>query len=233
MDTPDDPAATIAGAWRLDAIDGRPALADGEASVEFHADGRVAGSTGLNRFAGSWATEDGHLVLGPLASTLMAGPPERMEQERRVLEILGRPLVATRDGSALALQGDGRLDLTRVTDAPQDTPTRRRVAGTATYRERIMPPEGAVLTIRVVDVSLADVPAPVLAEESFDVTAVPVAFELFVDPDAIDEGRRYALRAELSDPERLRWTTDTVYPVLTQDAPERPELILVAVPVDR
>lgn len=232
METSEDPTA-IVGAWRLEAIDGRPAVTDADASIEFHADGRVAGSTGLNRFAGTWAIDEGRLVLGPLASTLMAGPPERMDQERRVLDILGRPLVVVRDGSALALEGDGRLDLTSVTEAPEDTPTRRRVAGTATYRERIMPPEGAVLTVRVVDVSLADVPAPVLAEGSYDVTAVPVAFELFVDPGAIDEGRRYAVRAELSDPEGPRWTTDTVYPVLTQDAPETPELILVAVPADR
>jgi uncharacterized lipoprotein YbaY len=229
-----DHAAAPIGTWRIDSIDDRPSRADRDATIELHEDGRVAGSTGLNRFAGAWTIEGGVLTVGPLATTLMAGPPELMEQERRVLEILGAPLTATRDAGALRLDGAaGPLDLTRVAADPGAGETKRRVAGTATYRERIAPPHGAVLTVRVEDVSLVDVPAPVLAEESYDVAAVPVAFELFVDPGAIDEARHYAVRAEIRDGERLRWTTDTVFPVLTQDAPETSDLILVAVPSDR
>jgi putative lipoprotein len=162
----------------------------------------------------------------------MAGPPERMEQEAAILRILGEPLVVTLEGAALVLEGAGRLELTRIVTPPEDTPTRRVVAGTVTYRERISPPPGAVLTVRIVDVTLAAVPAPVIAEDSYDLTAVPAAFELFVDPDAIDVDRRYAIRAEIHDPQRLRWTTETVYPVLTPDAPESPELVLIAAPTD-
>jgi putative lipoprotein len=233
MDVPPDATTTdLAGAWRIDAVDGRPALQDPDATIEFHRDGRVAGSAGVNRFAGTWSLEEGALVCGPIASTLMAGPPERMEQEGRILHILGGPLVVALDGAALVLEGEGHLELTRITHPPEDTPTRRVVAGTATYRERILPPPGAVLTVRIVDVTLAEVPAPVIAEDGYDLTAVPAAFELFVDPEAVDDERRYALRAEIRDPERLRWTTETVYPVLTPDAPESHELILVAVPAE-
>jgi uncharacterized lipoprotein YbaY len=233
MNADQDHAAAPIGTWRIDSIDARPAEGDRDATIELHEDGRVAGSTGLNRFAGAWTIEGGVLTLGPLATTLMAGPPELMEQERRVLEILGGPLAATRDAGALRLDGaTGRLDLTRVAADRGASETKRRVAGTATYRERIASPPGAVLTVRIEDVSLVDVPAPVLAEESYDVAAVPVAFELFVDPDAIDPARHYAVRAEIRDGDRLRWTTDTVFPVLTQDAPETSNLILVAVPGD-
>jgi putative lipoprotein len=137
------------------------------------------------------------------------------------------------EDAALVLEGrDGRLELTRIAVAREDTPMRRVVAGTATYRERIPPPPGAVLSVRIVDVTLAEVPAPVIAEERYELTAVPAAFELSVDPDAVGQGRRYALRAEIHDAERLRWETETVYPVLTPDAPGSPELVLVAVPAD-
>jgi uncharacterized lipoprotein YbaY len=219
------------GAWRIDAIDGHPALQDPDATIEFHDDGRVAGSAGVNRFAGEWSVAEGALSIGPLASTLMAGPSERMDQEGRIQAILSEPLVVALEGAALVLEGaSGRLELTRIAAPPEDTPTRRGVAGTVSYRERIAPPPGAVLIVRIVDVSLAEVPAPVIAEDSYDLTGIPAAFELFVDPDAIDEERHYAIRAEIHDPERLRWTTETVYPVLTPDAPTSHELVLVAVP---
>jgi putative lipoprotein len=220
------------GVWRIDAIDGAPALQDPDATIELHDDGRVAGTAGVNRFAGEWSVADGTLTVGPLATTLMAGPPDRMEQEAAVLGILASPLTVALEGAALVLEGEGRLELTRIVSPPEETPTRRVVAGTATYRERILPPPGAVLTVRIVDVTLAEVPAPVIAEDSYDLTAVPAAFELFVDPDAIDERRRYAIRAEIRDPDRLRWETETVYPVLTPDAPEAPELVLIAVPAN-
>jgi putative lipoprotein len=234
MATMDGPAfEALHGVWRIDAVDGEPALQDPDATIEFHDDGRVAGTAGVNRFAGEWSVTGGTLTFGPLATTLMAGPQDRMDQEAAILRILASPLVATLEGAAAVLEGsDGRLELTRIGSAPEETPTRRVVSGTATYRERILPPAGAVLSVRIVDVTLAEMPAPVIAEATYDLTAVPAAFELSVDPDAIDGGRRYAIRAEIRDPDRLRWTTETVYPVLTPDAPEAPELVLVAVPAN-
>jgi putative lipoprotein len=224
-------AGALPGPWRVDAVDGQPALRDPDATITFDDDGTVAGGTGLNRFAGAWSVADGVLTVGPLATTLMAGPPDRTAQERRLLELLGVPLIAALEGAALTLEAPtGRLELTRVAAPPDDTLTRRVVSGTVTYRERIAPPAGSILTVRIVDVTLADVPAPVIAEDRYDLTAVPAAFELSVDPDAVDDQRRYAIRAEIHDGERLRWTTETVYPVLTEDAPGAHDLILVAAP---
>jgi len=115
MASPDapDPEALL-GAWRIDAIDGRPALAGVEATIELHDDGRVAGTAGVNRFMGTWSITGTVLAFGPLATTLMAGPPDRMEQEGAVLRILGGgPLVVALEGAALVLVGEGRLELTR------------------------------------------------------------------------------------------------------------------------
>ena len=46
---------------------------------------RIAGTMGVNRLIGEIG-EDG--LPGPLATTMMAGPPELMEQEAIVLELL-------------------------------------------------------------------------------------------------------------------------------------------------
>ncbi|HEY5890733.1 MAG TPA: META domain-containing protein [Acidimicrobiia bacterium] len=47
---------------------------------------RVSGNAGVNRYSASLV--DGN--LGPIASTMMAGPPELMEQESRFLALLDR-----------------------------------------------------------------------------------------------------------------------------------------------
>lgn len=119
MSTPAGPAfEALVGAWRFDAIDGGPVLADVEATIEFHDDGRVAGTAGVNRFAGEWSIAEDSLMFGPLATTLMAGPPDRMEQEGALLRILGSgPLVVTLEGAALVLAGSGKLELTKSATA--------------------------------------------------------------------------------------------------------------------
>lgn len=67
-------------------------------------DGRVSGTMGVNRFTGR--LESGR-ITGPLATTMMAGPPELMEQEQILLEHLGaadaiemveKGMIVTQDG---------------------------------------------------------------------------------------------------------------------------------------
>ena len=50
---------------------------------------------------GQFEVRDGLLVVGDAATTRMAGPPEAMEQEQRLLELLGteQAFVITGDGS--------------------------------------------------------------------------------------------------------------------------------------
>jgi heat shock protein HslJ len=77
-------------AWRAASVGGA-AVPDGvDVTLAFDGEGRVAGSSGCNRFAGSYR-QDGHtLVLGPLAATKMACPPPRDAVETAVFEALGR-----------------------------------------------------------------------------------------------------------------------------------------------
>lgn len=73
-------------------------------------DERANGTGGVNSFSGPYeATGDGALTFGPLASTLMAGPPEAMEVEAAVFGHLGTVTRYDTDGATLRLYGaDGR-----------------------------------------------------------------------------------------------------------------------------
>jgi putative lipoprotein len=113
-----------------------------------------------------------------------------------------------------------------VSDDARPKPT---VSGTAAYRERIALPPGAVLIVRLVDVSRADAPATVLAEQRVELAGrqVPIPFEIDYDPAAIDARYVYAVQARIEIAERLLFITDRQYPVLTRGAPDHVELMLV------
>ena len=96
----------------------------------------------------------------------------------------------------------------------------KEVTGTITYRERIALPEGAVVRVTLVDVSLVDVPARVVAEQELRPThEVPIPFALRVPRSAFDPEHRYALTATIWDSAgRPLWSTASAHPVLTQGA---------------
>jgi len=96
------------------------------------------------------------------------------------------------------------------------------LTGTVTYRERMALPINAVLTVRLQDVSRADAPALLLAQQDIPTQgkSVPISFSLDYDPARIDERMTYAVRAEIRGADgSLLWITDTVHPVLTRGAP--------------
>lgn len=101
------------------------------------------------------------------------------------------------------------------------------VRGTAAYRERIALPPGAILEVTLEDVSLADAPAKELGSVSIeDPGNPPFEFEIAYDPAQIDDRHTYAVRATIRLAEKLIFTTDTTYPVLTRGAGKEVELML-------
>lgn len=72
-------------AMPIEAIDWRV----GDATVRLE-DGRLSGTGGINRLMGDYRLEGSSLVFGPIATTMMAGPPERMEREQQFLADLAR-----------------------------------------------------------------------------------------------------------------------------------------------
>ncbi len=105
------------------------------------------------------------------------------------------------------------------------------VSGTVTYRQRSALPADAILTVRILDASRADASATVIAEQRVPTAGkqVPIPFDLAYDRSKIQERNRYVVRAEIRDGERLLFTTDTSYPVITQGNPRSVEIDLVSV----
>jgi putative lipoprotein len=102
------------------------------------------------------------------------------------------------------------------------------IRGTATDRERMALPPGAVLVVALQDISRADAPAETLAEARVPIAGqVPIGFALPYDPARIQPGHRYALRGTIELDGRVMFRTDTIHPVLTGGAGEAVELRLV------
>jgi putative lipoprotein len=201
--------------WRLERL-GDAALDRVRSTITFGADGNVSGAGGVNRFFGGYRVVDDALEFGQLASTLMAGPPEAMEQEQRFLAALGGTRRFAVDGDVLTI---GDATLRRVEQVV--------VSGRVTYRQRIALPPDAVVVVGVLDVSRADAPSQTIAEQRIEVEhQVPIPFSLRVDADRLDPRHRYAVAARIEVGGVPAWVSDTHHPV-TVDGVTDLEVVLV------
>ena len=102
-----------------------------------------------------------------------------------------------------------------------------QVTGTATYLQRIARPPDAVFDAHVEDVSRADVRANTIGSVRIvEPGNPPIAFAIDIDRQRIDERHRYLVRATITVDGRLQFTTDQIYPVLTQGNGRKVELPL-------
>jgi heat shock protein HslJ len=107
--------------WQVDSIDdvgvSGVGVAGAAPTLVLDPDGTVSGSTGVNRFRGTYELAESLLEIGPLVTTRMAGSPEAMEVERHFLSVLGEPLAVRWDYSTLVLESDaGHLRLEQASD---------------------------------------------------------------------------------------------------------------------
>jgi putative lipoprotein len=115
------------------------------------------------------------------------------------------------------------------------------LTGTITYRARVALPPGAVIEVRLLDVSRADpstslragAPADALARAGIVTRGeqVPVAFSLSYDPDAIQPRRRYALQATIAVEGKIAWRTAMQHPVFVDGAAPTGPVTVVVDPV--
>ncbi|CAD0183670.1 heat-inducible protein [Ruegeria sp. THAF57] len=101
------------------------------------------------------------------------------------------------------------------------------IEGTATYRERIAVPPDATLLVQLQDVSRADAPSVTLSSKRYALTGVPAQFELSYDDALIRDRMRYVVRGSIFQGDKLLFTTDTAYPVLTNEEGNTVDLVLV------
>ena len=99
--------------------------------------------------------------------------------------------------------------------------------GTATYRERMTLPAGAVLEVTLEDVSRADAPAETIAATRVESPGPPpISFKLVYDQRRIVSNRRYVVRARIVAGGELLFTTDTAVPVRSANAASPVALML-------
>ena len=105
------------------------------------------------------------------------------------------------------------------------------VSGTVTYRERIALTPGATVEVALRDVSLADAAAPLIARQTIsDPGQVPIKFEVEYNRDDIDSRNTYAVSARIVESDdRLAFTNDTAYEVITRGNPSKVDMLLVLV----
>ncbi|AFV99765.1 hypothetical protein BAR24_07950 [Gluconobacter oxydans] len=121
----------------------------------------------------------------------------------------------TRRSALFALAGSA-LTFTARADAL------KTLSGTVTYRERMALPAGAVLLVRLEDVSLADAPAKVLAESWQQIQGMPpLSYVLHVP--VLESSRRYSLHAEIRAGDQLLFTTEEAH------SPSEPNIMVTRI----
>ena len=215
----------VSGRFVVSVIAGEPTV-DPKPTVELD-DGHLGGHGSVNRYRGSYEIVAGALVVGPVMSTMMAGPEPAMRQERRWFDTLATPLRIVDVSAGTVVLVDDEGSTTELIAVPVGPVV---VSGVVTYLARIAMPPGAVVTVTLEEVSRADATAVVVARQVIDDPGnVPVAFELAVDADAVDERARLGLRARIDVGDSLWFVSDTAHPVGVADlgGGRRHELVLV------
>jgi heat shock protein HslJ len=90
--------------WLLETGDG---LETTIPSITFGEDGRVFGTTGVNRFTGGYAVDGTQIAFDQMATTRMAGSEAAMARERRFLEGLSSARSFRLDEAGLVIEGEG------------------------------------------------------------------------------------------------------------------------------
>lgn len=104
----------------------------------------------------------------------------------------------------------------------------RKIEGSVWYRERMLPPPDAKVTVTLEDVARMDVSSELIAVTSFDLKGGPPwAFTLEYDPAKIHEKGRYALRARIEENGRLIFTSTENIPAFDRN-PNQPVKILMS-----
>ncbi len=92
---------------------------DSQIHISFEKD-RVFGFSGVNNFFGNYSLKKDVIKLGPLGSTLMAGPMDQMEKETYILSVLNNAkkiifeknniIITSEDNKTLTFKFNKKID---------------------------------------------------------------------------------------------------------------------------
>jgi heat shock protein HslJ len=116
---PPTPDASLTNTyWKLLEVGGQPVVVTQQLRepqlVLNGQDGRFAGSGGVNRLMGSYIVDGKGLTFSQVASTMMAGAPEAMQQEQAIVAALGAVREFSIVGDQLALVNDAGQPVLRA-----------------------------------------------------------------------------------------------------------------------
>jgi len=104
--------------WKIVEVGGQPVVVTQQLRepqrVLNGQDGRFAGSGGVNRLMGGYTVDGKGLTFSPVASTLMAGAPEAMQQEQAIVAALGAVREFSIAGDQLTLVDDSGQPVLRA-----------------------------------------------------------------------------------------------------------------------
>ncbi|MEZ4634812.1 MAG: META domain-containing protein [Caldilineaceae bacterium] len=162
-------------------------------TLAFGEDGRVAAQISCNRGTGSYETDGNGLTFGLVASTMAACPPDSVADDfvaglddARSYAVDGDTLrITTRTGVMTFTSTAAEEEITEEApaEATAEPVEETAVTGNVTYMVRMALPDGAVITVRLVDISLADAPSELITEQVITTEAASAdPFELAYDP---------------------------------------------------
>src|SRR5262249_9585758 len=109
-------------------------------------------------------------------------------------------------------------------------PKKAKVSGTIEFKGEAKFEADTVARVTVQDVSLADAPAKLIAEQVIrDLKKFPIPFEVEYDPAVIEKGHTYPLQVRIATKKRLDFINDTRVGVISKGKPSKD----VKVPVIR
>lgn len=103
------------------------------------------------------------------------------------------------------------------------------ITGEVRFAREVDLPEGAVVTVRLLDTSLADASSVELGRDVIvGAERLPVRFRIEYDPDRVSDRNEYSLSADVRRGDDLLYINDTVHTVLTRGAPRNSDVTVVS-----
>ncbi len=103
------------------------------------------------------------------------------------------------------------------------------ISGEVRFAREVELPEGAVVTVRLLDITLADAPSVELGLDVIEnADRLPARFHIEYDRDLIAGGNEYSLSADVRLGDDLLYVNDTVHPVLTGAAPANSDVVVIS-----
>ena len=101
------------------------------------------------------------------------------------------------------------------------------IKGEAVYTDVLTLPKNAKFEVTLEDVSLMDAPSVVIGQTTIDPAGqIPIAYTITFDDEKIVLGHRYAVRAKITQDDKLLYMTDTMNPVFTGNDSNKVDLVM-------